>query len=119
MLLMVRDCEVLLEKRPPTGVWGGLWSLPEMPVEGAVPEHAEQRLGCEIRTATPLEPLRHTFTHFALEIRPYRCDVLRVRVRAAQPAMVWLEIGEAMRAAVPAPVKKLLGRISGGKVREA
>ena len=111
MLLMVRGGEVLLEKRPPTGVWGGLWSLPEMPVEGAVAAHAAERLGCEIAEPTALEPLRHTFTHFALEIRPWRCEVLGARLRAAQPATIWLDIEEAMQAAVPAPVKKLLRRI--------
>ncbi len=112
MLLMVRDGEVLLEKRPPTGVWGGLWSLPEMPVEGEVAAHAADRLGYEVGAQTPLEPLRHTFTHFALDIRPWRCEVLGARMRAAQPATIWLGIEEAMRAAVPAPVKKLLARIS-------
>ena len=113
MLLMIRDGEVLLEKRPPTGVWGGLWSLPEMPVEGAVAAHAAERLGCEIAEPTALEPLRHTFTHFALEIRPWRCEVLGARPRAAQPATIWLGIEEAMQAAIPAPVKKLLGRVGG------
>ena len=111
MLLVVRDGEVLLEKRPPTGVWGGLWSLPEMPVGGAVAAHAAERLGCEIAEPIALQPLRHTFTHFALEIRPWRCEVRGARLRAAQPATIWLGIDEAMRAAVPAPVKKLLGRI--------
>ncbi len=111
MLLAVRDGEVLLEKRPPTGVWGGLWSLPEMPAEGAVAARAAERLGCEIAEPVALRPLRHTFTHFALEIRPWRCEVLGARLHAAQPATIWLGIEEAMRAAVPAPVKKLLGRL--------
>lgn len=111
MLLLVHEGEVLLEKRPPAGLWGGLWSLPEIPVGADARAHCAARLGCDVGSAIALEPLRHGFTHFRLDIRPVRFEVRRVRPRAAQRGTTWLAFEDAMRAAVPAPVKKLLARM--------
>ena len=103
MLLLWCEGEVLLEKRPPTGVWGGLWCLPEC------------KPGAETPAGKRLPVLRHEFTHFTLDITP----VLRVAGsalhRAAEPGRIWLPVEEAIGAAVPAPVRKLLiGLESGG-----
>ena len=111
MLLLVHEGEALLEQRPPAGLWGGLWSLPEMPVGADARAHCAAKLGCDVGAAFALEPLRHGFTHFRLDIRPVLCEVRRVRPRAAQPGTAWLALEDAMRAAVPAPVKKLLARM--------
>jgi A/G-specific adenine glycosylase len=111
MLLLMHAGEILLERRPPAGIWGGLWSFPEMPVGGKIPAHCAAHLGCDVEAPLALEPVRHGFTHFTLDIRPYRCEVLRLRPRAAQPGTVWLALEEARDAAVPAPVKKLLLRL--------
>src|SRR5262249_30202530 len=62
MLLLLRDGEVLLEKRPPTGVWGGLWCFPE----------AEPR-AAKLAGKRRLPVLRHEFTHFTLDIAPILC----------------------------------------------
>ena len=86
MLLLLRDGEVLLHARPPSGIWGGLWSFPEMPVDGDVRAYCAAQLGCDVGTPTALEPLRHGFTHFTLDIRPYRCDVRRL-VSACRAAL--------------------------------
>jgi A/G-specific adenine glycosylase len=108
MLLLLRNGEVLLEKRPPTGVWGGLWCLPE----------TEPRSG-KIAARKKLPVLRHEFTHFTLDITPTVCFVESASVRAAEPGQVWLPLDEATGAAVPAPVKRLLAAISSdGLLRE-
>jgi A/G-specific adenine glycosylase len=104
MLVLVRGGEVLLEKRPPTGVWGGLWCLPE----------AASSDGKSAGEALPI--LRHEFTHFTLDITP----VLRFvdsRLHAAEPGRIWLPVGEAIGAAVPAPVRKLLVALDSGRLR--
>lgn len=70
MLMIVDAGEILLERRPNQGIWGGLWSLPELsPTQIAVP-HVQDRLGLETESLEVLPVLWHTFTHFKLEITP-------------------------------------------------
>ena len=114
MLLLVHEGRILLEKRPPSGIWGGLWSLPEMPVDGDARAHCARQLGCEIGTQGLLKPLRHAFTHFTLDIRPSRCEVSRITPRADQSARAWFPLEQATDAGVPVPVRSLLGRLSAG-----
>lgn len=114
MLLLVRKGKILLEKRPPSGIWGGLWSFPEMPTDGEVQAHCAAQLGCEIGTAVALRPLRHGFTHFTLDIQPCRCEVRRLAARTGEPGRAWFTLEQAKDAGVPAPVNRLLGRLSAG-----
>jgi len=85
--LVLRDRgRVLLERRPPRGVWAGLWSFPER----------TQVRGRELPT------IEHGFTHFRLRIRPFLVE------RKLNAEGRWWKIDEALGAAVPAPVKRLL-----------
>jgi A/G-specific adenine glycosylase len=52
--------------------------------------------------------IEHGFTHFRLNIQPIRCDVRSILPRAESPGRIWIDIEEASRAAVPAPVRNLL-----------
>ena len=55
-----------------------------------------------------LETFAHTFTHFKLHITPLKIQVSRKPLRAAQPGSLWLDVEEALRAAIPTPVRMLL-----------
>jgi A/G-specific adenine glycosylase len=112
MLVLVRGARVMLEKRPPAGIWGGLWSLPEMPAEGDLKAHCAARFACEVGATDEYANLRHAFTHFTLDIRAIRCEVRRIVPGARESALTWHDIDEAANEAVPAPVKKLLRRIA-------
>jgi len=101
MLLMLRDGEVLLEKRPPTGVWGGLWCFPEVEAEPA---------------GKKLPMLRHEFTHFKLDITPILRRVHSTTPVASEPGRVWLPVEDAIGAAVPAPVRKILAALASGSL---
>jgi A/G-specific adenine glycosylase len=111
MLVLRHGGEVLLEKRPSVGVWGGLWSFPEVGRGDDPVAASARRYGCEVSRLTRLGGLRHGFTHFTLEITPLLATVRRLRPRAAQPGVVWLPIEEALGAAVPVPVRKLLAAL--------
>jgi len=108
MLLLVHHGRVLLEKRPPSGIWGGLWSLPEMRSGVDPAAYCEMRYGARLASVEKLRPLTHGFTHFSLRIRPVRCQVGTLEPRAAEPGYTWLEPAEAASGAVPAPVRRLL-----------
>jgi A/G-specific adenine glycosylase len=105
-LVLRHGGQVLLERRPSPGIWGGLWSFPEM--RGSDVAHDCRRLGLHVRSMRKLEPIEHGFTHFRLTIRPVLCEVKQPMPRAQTPGHVWLAPAAAREAATPAPVKKLL-----------
>jgi A/G-specific adenine glycosylase len=107
MLLACRGDEVLLERRPDTGIWGGLWSLPEVAIGDDPREVLLARVGLRASRIEALERLRHTFTHFALDIDPVRMDVRASRA-PLPPGLIWMDLAEAIAAAVPTPVRQLL-----------
>ena len=74
VLLLESQGHVLLEKRPPTGVWGGLWSLPEADVDQSAQARA-LALGVECSRMADLPPYEHTFSHFKLRMFPVRLAV--------------------------------------------
>jgi A/G-specific adenine glycosylase len=107
MLMIVDAGEILLERRPNQGIWGGLWSLPELsPTQIAVP-HVQQTLGMETETLEVLPVLSHTFTHFKLEITPQPLQ-LTGRRPSLPPNMQWLGLTDAIAAALPTPVRTLI-----------
>lgn len=110
MLLLLDGNDILLEKRPPSGIWGGLWSLPEADTSDNPEQIAHQRFGLVTEILTPLETLTHTFTHFRLNITPQPLRVLARPTECREPGIVWLDREEAMGAALPTPIRTLLRR---------
>ncbi|BCB25481.1 A/G-specific adenine glycosylase [Sulfurimicrobium lacus] len=108
MLLLMRQGEIFLEKRPPTGIWGGMWSFPEISPADDPQEVSLARFGFETGLLEAFPAMQHTFTHFRLHIRPQRLEVQTIQPRANQPGGVWLGLQEALGAAIPTPVRKLL-----------
>ncbi len=106
-VVLLHQGSVLLERRPSAGIWGGLWAFPECPARD-VRSFCRKELSCEISKAEKMPVIEHGFTHFRLNIQPIRCQVRKVFPRAEAPGRIWLDVGEASRAAVPAPVRKLL-----------
>jgi len=107
VLVLERGGEILFEKRPPLGIWAGLWSLPELDLDDDVPARVRARYDCAVAQASDLPPLRHGFTHFSLTLHPRHVRVAQ-STRAAQPGHVWLTRDDALGAALPAPIKRLL-----------
>ena len=106
-LVLQHQGAVLLERRPSSGIWGGLWVFPEGP-SADVMTYCKRTFATEIRSARKMPLIEHGFTHFRLNIRPIRCSVRKLLPHAGSPGLVWLDIEDAVRAAVPAPVKTLL-----------
>ncbi len=106
MLVLVDRGELLLEKRPARGIWGGLWSLPELDASTDCARHCRQRWGYDVETQQALPRLTHGFTHFRLRIQPVR---LQLAPRTTTPpGHVWLPFDDALDAPLPAPVRRLL-----------
>jgi A/G-specific adenine glycosylase len=113
-VLVVRapDGRVLLERRPASGIWGGLYSLPELSAADSPRDWCARMLGTDVAAERVLATIEHAFTHFDLDLAP------RLLELAASPAAVmdrddwhWCRPGATLDVGVPAPVAALL---SGG-----
>ncbi|MDX1518574.1 MAG: A/G-specific adenine glycosylase [Gammaproteobacteria bacterium] len=116
--------EVFLEQRPPSGIWGGLWGFPECDNKKEIQRRLQQ-LGLEASSITSLEPLRHTFSHFHLDINPVHCQVTgSASVIREVRDQCWFKNDGTARLGMAAPIIKLLERLelfndTNGKLRKA
>jgi A/G-specific adenine glycosylase len=112
MLVMLHAGQVLLEKRPSSGIWGGLWSLPELTARESIDAVCATRYGVTPAAQAALPEVAHGFTHFRLDIVPVQVTVKRIDARVAAPGVVWLPLADAFGAALPAPVRRILAGIT-------
>jgi A/G-specific adenine glycosylase len=120
VLLIGRGCEILLERRPPTGIWAGLWSLPEVERGADIAAFCFEHFGAAVAAGETLAPIEHAFTHFRLRLTPLMCKVERWPARmedSGRGACVWLPLSDAIGAALPAPIKKLLRSLAAQPLR--
>lgn len=110
LLLRRHDGSVLLERRPPTGIWGGLWSLPHY--EGQPETLADwclQQLGLVLSSAAQAgPPFIHAFSHFRLHITPLECPVTPASAVLDAPDRLWYNPSNPPRLGLAAPVRRLL-----------
>ncbi len=112
-LLLMHGNDILLEKRPGSGIWGGLWCPPQFDDEVAAKDWFEIS-GMDASDGERLETFTHTFTHFKLHITPLKIQLARKPLSAAQQGRVWLDVEEALGAAIPTPVLAMLEKVCKG-----
>lgn len=112
MLVVLARGEVLLEKRPPSGIWGGMWSLPEIDAAARPAAALESQWGIRAGAVRALEPFEHAFTHFTLEVTPWRIEARGTRALAHDKAATWMSLDDLQGAALPSPVRRLLASIA-------
>lgn len=105
MLWISHGDALLLQRRPSSGIWGGLLSLPEF--DGADPAAASRKLGVAPRQVQKLTPFVHTFSHYRLTATPWRVEAGSVALRDDE-ALCWVKEDHLSQAALPAPIRKLL-----------
>ena len=99
----------LLERRPPSGVWGGLFGFPECPPEPDVRAACEQRFGVRVKSARRLGDLHHGFTHYALDIEPHLVEVDRRESEVRDgDGRVWYTPGSPLEVGLAVPVSRLI-----------
>lgn len=96
----------LLERRPPTGLWGGLLVPPE-----GEPNAVAGRLGLQLLDCRPLPAFKHSFTHFRLTLKPVLCRIAPQHM-TTETGLEWVAMEQAADAGVPAPIKKLIRQVA-------
>ena len=102
---------ILLERRPPSGIWGGLWSLPELdPAYGPeeLPDACEQAFGFRCGDPELTSGFRHTFSHYHLHIQPARLTVQSPVHINDRDNHQWVHRDQALTLGLPAPIRTLL-----------
>jgi A/G-specific adenine glycosylase len=109
MLLLQHNNEVLLEKRPNVGIWGGLWSLPECQSLEDAQAIAQEKYACTAGKPLALPSFRHTFSHFHLDITPVLLSVKKISPELMEAEqIIWYNSEKQQAIGLPQPVKKLL-----------
>ena len=107
------DGAVLLQKRPGTGIWGGLWSFPEATDPEHPPTALAQLFDRETGQRTRLDPIQHSFSHYRLTILPVTISIEQTPERIAEVDSVrWVTPGGEIPLGLPAPVARLLAALA-------
>ena len=112
LILIDQQGAILLEKRPPSGIWGGLWSLPEVDPQQDIATTCQQRWGLELTHHEESPVFRHSFSHYHLDIRPSRCQIVdQKNAIRSEGELMWCKPQQTDFPAVAAPVAKLLAAV--------
>lgn len=105
--------QILFEKRPSSGIWGGLWSFPECAIDTCVKSWAFTTLGLHVLTETKLDELLHKFTHFNLTIKPLLILVKGTNITLANPEKwSWYTFNTPLPGGICKPIMRLLDRLT-------
>ncbi len=113
-LLVIRNPEgaILLERRPSVGIWGGLWSLPELDAPDALAAWCIDQLGVGCKRIVKLTERHHTFTHYRLRMQPVVVEL------SGWPAQIqdredrhWVFPKAGAALGLPAPIARLLAEL--------
>lgn len=112
-LLMLRNPngEILLQQRPPQGIWGGLWSFPELNIDADAETHAQDNFGKIISSET-WNSYRHTFSHYHLDITPVLIQLAKTPRGISSGGNHWYNLHQPEALGLAAPVKKLLEKLN-------
>lgn len=121
LLMIINEAgEILLHKRPPRGIWGGLWSLPECQIDDSPQRYCENHLQIQATQLNQWETFHHDFSHYRLHITPVKImaqtSTKGIISRAGHIAdsnnLNWFQPGEIHKLGLASPVQKLLQRLN-------
>ena len=113
MLVLVNSKnEILLEKRDHTGIWPGLFSLPELPIDSDIAKICKDQWSLHLQDIHKVDMFMHQFTHFNLQITPALCAIHSKTKHTLRDSVddnfAWHSITQALTLGIPAPVKKII-----------
>lgn len=117
-IMVLREGAVLLQKRPDSGVWGGLWSFPEALQVNSVSQWCENQIGIAPDRIEVRPKMRHAFTHFDLSMTPVEAHIRRLPGRVNEDGQwLWFDPRRPAAIGLAAPVARLLESIATAQTR--
>jgi A/G-specific adenine glycosylase len=126
MLVVKQNNQVLMNQRPPTGIWGGLWCFPQFETKEAL-IHKLQQEGMDNLPLTDLASFRHTFSHFHLDIEAMLIDLDSQSASLVHAPLVhenqiqeqsntlWYNIKNPARVGLAAATERILAQLNSSK----
>lgn len=113
-LLLIEDeaGRLLLERRPPSGLWGALWCPPLLSDADPVPDDWLAAQGLQSRAQTALPPIAHAFTHFDLELQPLRMHASPADSVIRESRWQWIDAERLATLGLPAPIRRMLDSLA-------
>ncbi|MGH8085337.1 MAG: A/G-specific adenine glycosylase [Lysobacter sp.] len=111
VVLWLQDAQgrVLLQRRPPAGVWASLWTLPQADDEAGARDWFEHQLRGDFERGETLPPVAHAFSHYKLELQPRRWRGIALRDSVGDNVdLRWVEPAALATLGIPAPIRRLL-----------
>ncbi len=113
LLILQHQRQLLLYKRPTQGIWGGLWSFPELAGKVAadtLQQQCRELFNLKQVQAIPLASFKHSFTHFHLIIHPVIIHC-RARKKAHTSTQKWYDLDAPTTIGLPKPIANLVKQI--------
>ena len=115
LVILNENRHIYLVRRPPAGIWGGLWSFPEIEQlqdGGMLARQVNDTLGMAVDILEELPIRRHTFSHFHLDILPLVCKYKSdQQSRVKDTATCWYHPSQEEKIGLAAPVSRLVTEI--------
>ncbi|HUH89548.1 MAG TPA: A/G-specific adenine glycosylase [Lysobacter sp.] len=109
LLLENTDGHVLLQQRPPVGIWASLWTLPQADDETAARDWFDRHLQGDFDGGEPLPSIAHAFSHYKLDLHPRRWrDVALHDAVGDNDGLRWVALEQLATLGIPAPIRRLL-----------
>ena len=103
---------IYLERRPAAGIWGGLWSFPELDADAEVATWCEDQIDVHPVDIRRWDVVRHSFTHFDLDIEPIAVRVVRRSSKIEDGEdHVWYDMNSPQKLGIAAPVSGLIDKL--------
>ncbi len=113
-MLIIADArgDILLEKRPPTGIWSSLWVFPQIATDDDPIAYCAERLQLEVEIVERWAAYRHTFSHYHLDIEPVQLRVSKqANAISENERQLWYNLRNPAAIGLAAPVVKLLQKL--------
>ncbi len=114
LMLMIYHEEqgIYLEKRPPVGIWGGLWCFPQCDTELELDNWCKKNLSYDVHSKKKWPKMRHTFSHFHLDFTPILIKTGNPKnIVMEEKEAVWYKLGEESTRGYATPTIKLFDRL--------
>lgn len=114
-----REGRFLIARRPPEGLWGGLWEFPrgrcvaEETLDACLVRVAQDALGVEVRVGSPLAKIKHMVMHYSIALQALRAEILSGEPKAIDYAELrWATLEEMTTLPFSAPQAKVRAVVS-------